>query len=109
MEKTHITISDVAELAQVSKMSVSRVLNGQSGVSEQTRKRILEAVDHLGYVPNPNTRGRQTNANLIALLIPDITTTYMGEILRGVSGAAERLNYGLMLYTQGSVDHTRRT
>jgi LacI family transcriptional regulator len=33
----------------------------------------------------------------------------MGEILRGVSGAAERLNYGLMLYTQGSADHTQRT
>jgi LacI family transcriptional regulator len=33
----------------------------------------------------------------------------MGEILRGVSGAAERLNYGLMLYTQGSTDHTQRT
>ena len=109
MEKTHITISDVAELAQVSKMSVSRVLNGQSGVSEKTRQRILEAVDHLGYVPNLNSRARSSSANLIALLIPDITTTYMGEILRGVSGAAERLNYGLMLYTQGAVDHTRRT
>ncbi len=33
----------------------------------------------------------------------------MGEILRGISGAAERLNYGLMLYTQGSVNHSQRT
>lgn len=109
MEKLHVTIADVAKLAQVSKMSVSRVLNGQSGVSEKTRKRILEAIEQLGYIPNSSLRPRTSGSKLIALLIPDITTTYMGEILRGVSGAAERLNYGLMLYTQGSVDHAQRT
>ncbi|MEP7287365.1 MAG: LacI family DNA-binding transcriptional regulator [Chloroflexota bacterium] len=109
MDKTNVTIADVAQLAHVSKMSVSRVLNGQDGVSEKTRTRILEAVQQLGYVPNLNFRSRPSWSKLIALLIPDITTTYMGEILRGVSGAAERLNYGLMLYTQGSINHTERT
>jgi LacI family transcriptional regulator len=109
MEKPHITITDVAELAQVSKMSVSRALNGQSGVSEKTRRRILEVVEQLGYVPGANPRARPVETKMIALLIPDITTTYMGEILRGISGAADRLGYGLMLYTQGSVDTTRRT
>jgi LacI family transcriptional regulator len=109
MEKLNVTIADVAELAQVSKMSVSRVLNGQPGVSQKTRLRILEAVEQLGYVPNLTPRGRANDTKLVALLIPDITTTYMGEILRGVSGAAERLNYGLMLYTQGRIDHTQRT
>lgn len=109
MEKPNVTIADVAELAQVSKMSVSRVLNGQSGVSDKTRQRILEAVSQLGYVPNANSRARASSSKMIALLIPDITTTYMGEVLRGVSGAAERMNYGLMLYTQGSVGHTKRT
>ncbi len=107
MEKLNVTIADVAELAQVSKMSVSRVLNGQTGVSEKTRQRILHAVEELGY--EPSVRSRAAGSNLIALLIPDITTTYMGEILRGISGAAERLNYGLMLYTQGSVNHAQRT
>src|SRR5579862_4261521 len=108
MEKSHITIADVAELAQVSKMSVSRVLNGQAGVSEKTRQRILDAVEQLGYVPNVGPH-LHSSARLIALLITDITTTYMGEILRGVSHAAERLNYGLMLYTQGMIDHAERT
>lgn len=101
MEKLDVSIADVAKLARVSKMSVSRVLNGQAGVSEATRERILQAVRQLGYVPNAGFRTR-VSAKLIALLIPDITTTYMGEILRGASGAAERLGYGLMLYTQGS-------
>ena len=109
MQREHATIADVAEEAQVSKMSVSRVLNGQTGVSERTRQRILEAVDRLGYVPNLSSRFRPNSTRMIGLLIPDITTTYMGEILRGVSGAAERLNYGLMLYTQGSTNHEQRT
>ena len=90
-------------------MSVSRVLNGQTGVSETTRQRIKEAVEQLGYVPNPGIRTQADATKDIALLIPDITTTYMGEIVRGVSGAAERLNYGLMLYTQAiSMDQPRR-
>jgi len=109
MEKNSATIADVAKLAQVSKMSVSRVINGQPGVSEKTRQRILEAVEQLGYVPNLTPRSRTGGSRLIGLLIPDITTTYMGEVLRGISGAAERLNYGLILYTQGTVGNAQRT
>ena len=109
MEKPTVTIADVAEATQVSKMTVSRVINGQPGVSEKTRQRILEAVEQLGYVHGANSRTRSNGVRLIGLLIPDITTIYMGEILRGVSGAAERLDYGLMLYTQGSTRHTQRT
>ncbi|HEX2622889.1 MAG TPA: LacI family DNA-binding transcriptional regulator [Phototrophicaceae bacterium] len=108
MEKPGVTIADVAELAQVSKMSVSRVLNGQTGVSEATRQRILEAVDQLGYVTNPGLRVRSGTSKLIGLLIPEIATTYMGDILRGVSHTTERLNYGLMLYTQSVENQTQR-
>jgi LacI family transcriptional regulator len=109
MEKSHITLATVAELAQVSKMSVSRVLNGQSGVSEKTRQRILEAVEQLGYVTTPSPRARPGVSKLIGLLVPYITTTYIGEILRGVSNAAERLNYGLMLYTQSKTNYAQHT
>lgn len=109
MDRPHVTLADVAQLANVSKMSVSRVLNGQAGVSEKTRQRIIDAIEQLGYVQQPPPRVRPVSSKMIALLIPDITTTYMGEILRGISGAAEHLNYGLMLYTQGSSNHTQRT
>jgi LacI family transcriptional regulator len=88
---------------------VSRVLNGQTGVSAATRQRILEAVEQLSYVPRPAPNTRAGSANLIGLLIPNITTSYMGELVRGISGAAERLDYGLMLYTQGIIDHELRT
>lgn len=109
MPNSNVTIADVAEIAQVSKMSVSRVMNGQPGVSDKTRQRILEVIEQTGYVPNSGPNLRPVGSKLIALLVPDITTTYMGEILRGVSGAAERLNYGLMLYTQGAMSNLQRT
>lgn len=109
MEKPRITMSEVAEIAQVSKMSVSRVLNNKPGVSEETRKRVLDALDELGYKPNIFTRVYNSPSKLIGLLIPDITSAYIGEILRGVSSAAEKLNQGLLLYTQGRTQPDERT
>lgn len=47
-----ITIKEIAELAKVSKGSVSKALNGQPGVGEKTRKRILGIVKKTGYEPN---------------------------------------------------------
>src|SRR5258708_16726073 len=109
MEKLHVTIADIAEMAQVSKMTVSRVLNNQPGVSDKTRERVLALLASEGYEASLAARSRHNATKMIGLLIPDMTTTYMGEIVRGVSGAAERLNYGLMLYTQGTLNHTQRT
>ena len=52
----HATIRDVAQRAQVSVASVSRVLNGIGNVSEQTRERVTDAVQSLGYVPHAGAR-----------------------------------------------------
>lgn len=108
MEKT-VTLADVAKRAQVSKMSVSRVLNGQPGVSEQKRKSILNAIEELGYVPNPPPRARPAESRMIALLIPDFSTSYMGEILQGIASAAEKLDTGLLLYAQRLTHPQQRT
>ena len=50
------TISDVARLAQCSPMTVSRVINGERSVREQTRKAVLEAIRELNYQPNRAAR-----------------------------------------------------
>jgi LacI family transcriptional regulator len=108
-DNSRITISRVAEAAQVSKMTVSRVLNGQPGVSDETRRRILMIIEELGYVANPAARTLRGNSQVIALVVPDVTTAYMGEVLQGISRATNRLNYGLMLYAQGTGDYEGRT
>lgn len=91
-------MADIAERAKVSKMTVSRVLNNKPGVADHTRQRILEVADELGYSwqnPFPASDGY-----VIALLIPNHPTVYLGEVLSGISTAAEQLNCSLMLYTQ---------
>ena len=103
MDNQRVTMAHIAAIAQVSKMTVSRVLNNKPGVSEETRQRVFEAIDQLGYTPQQQPAIDSTT--LIALLIPDHSTFYLGELLRGLSHAAEHLNCGLMLYTQSLFKH----
>ncbi len=91
-------MADVAEMAKVSKMTVSRVLNNKPGVAENTRQRILEVADELGY--SLQNQFPISDGCIIALLIPNHPTVYLGEVLSGISAAAEQLNCTLLLYTQ---------
>ena len=98
MPKLRTTMADIAQIANVSKMTVSRVLNNKPGVADDTRQRILEVVNELGYSlqsPLP-----MSGPHIIAILIPQHPTVYLGELLNGISKAAEQLGCGLMLYTQ---------
>ena len=68
------TIRDVAKLAGVAPITVSRVVNNSGYVSDETRTRVEEAIEELGYIPNmlgPSLRFKQTNT--LALLLTDIT------------------------------------
>ncbi|NGO68199.1 LacI family DNA-binding transcriptional regulator [Streptomyces boncukensis] len=64
-------LSDIAEQAEVSEATVSRVLNGKSGVAAGTRRRVLAALDVLGY--ERPVRLRQRSAGLVGLVIPELT------------------------------------
>ena len=64
-------LADIARQADVSEATVSRVLNGRSGVATATRQRVLAALDVLGY--ERPVRLRQRSAGLVGLLIPELT------------------------------------
>ncbi len=106
-----VTLEDVAQAAKVSAMTVSRVLNNKDGVSERTRARVLETVRNLGYATNasPNSYTNHDALHFLAVVVADMGSDYMCEVLQGVSAAAERLSYGLMLFTQGHTDHLERS
>ena len=94
------TIHDIAREARVSAMTVSRALNGRPGVSEPTRQKIQGVAERLGYVANVQAKrlaGGKTQ--VVGMLVPDIGTEYVGEIVRGVGDALERSGYDLLLYT----------
>jgi LacI family transcriptional regulator len=100
------TQADVAKIARVSQATVSYVLNGNPAVSvpEATRRRVLDAIDELAYVPNGTARSlRIQKTCTIAAVIPDITNPFYPAFERGVQGAAEARGYDLIVYNTGGV------
>jgi len=91
---------DVARASGVSYATVSRVLSGYEFVRESTRNRVMEAVEHLGYVANLQARSLAGGrSQIIGLLVPSLGNSYVGTIARGIDQELERANYDLMLYT----------
>ncbi|ELP69150.1 LacI family DNA-binding transcriptional regulator [Streptomyces turgidiscabies] len=81
-----VTIAQVAEEAGVSAMTVSNVVNGKPGASEETRRRVMEVAGRLGYRPNVSARNLKAGrSGLIGLIALDLTSQYGLEILRGVA------------------------
>lgn len=92
------TIRDVAQRAQVSVASVSRVLNGFEKVSEQTRERVAEAVATLGYVPHAAARSlSMARTHSIGVVLPDLHGEFFSEIVRGMERVASERGYLLLL------------
>ena len=92
------TIRDVAHRAQVSVASVSRVLNGLGNVSEQTRNRVTDAVQALGYVPHAGARSLSlSRTNAIGVVLPDLHGEFFSEIMRGMDREASARGYLLLL------------
>jgi LacI family transcriptional regulator len=82
-----VTIQEVADLAQVSPKTVSRVINNEPRVRSDTRKRILEAIEQLNYRPNLNARGLASNRSFLIGLFCDRPGDYLSEFQ---AGAIER-------------------
>lgn len=101
-----ITIKDVAEKANVSVATVSRTLNNDSGVSEQTRKKVMSAVDTLGYTTNVLGRNlRMSRTNKILILLPDMSNIFYSDLILGINSVASENNYLTMISsTTGSYD-----
>lgn len=99
-KKRGATIKDVARASGVSYATVSRVLSGYEFVRESTRHRVMDAVEHLGYVANLPARSLAGgHSQIIGLLVPNLDMSYVGSITRGIDQELERANYDLMLYT----------
>ena len=81
-----VTIAQVAADARVSAMTVSNVLNGKPGASDETRRLVLEVVERLGYNPNMAARSlKGGRSGLIGVVTLDLTAQYGLEIVRGIA------------------------
>lgn len=92
------TLSDVAQKANVSKQTISRVINNKGEVSDATRQRVLEAIREIGYFPNTLARSLVTSKSLvIGLSVPNIDQPFFPQIARGVEDAAAASGYSVFL------------
>ena len=92
------TIKDVAARAGVSVASVSRVLNDQGVVGEDTRARVREAVEALSYVPHSGARSLITRrTDTVGVILPDLFGEFFSELIRGMDRAAREKRLHLIV------------
>ncbi|MDF2543268.1 MAG: ccpA 3 [Herbinix sp.] len=97
-EKEHITITQIAELSNVSIATVSRVLNGNVSVSPDKRKRVEEVIQKYNFSPNALARGlisKQTKT--IGVILPDISNPYFSSMFLEIERSALEAGYTLLL------------
>jgi LacI family gluconate utilization system Gnt-I transcriptional repressor len=93
------SLEDIARAVGVSKMTVSRVLRGGTGFSDDTRDRVLKVSQELGYVPNKLAAafGADQASTLVGMCVPRLTSGLFAHVLDGVDRALCRLGYQLMI------------
>ena len=94
---SNISIKQVAQSLNVSAATVSRALSRPELLNKETRVRILEAVEHMGYRPNLIARGlRLKKTQLLFVVVPTLSPFFL-EVFRGVERAARETNYSVLM------------
>ena len=100
-----ITIYDVAREAGVSMATVSRVVNGNKNVKENTRKKVLEVIDRLDYRPNAVARGLASKkTTTVGVVIPNIANSYFATLAKGIDDIASMYKYNIVLASSDEND-----
>lgn len=97
--KKRITINDIATMAGTSKTTVSFYLNGKTDrMSEETQRKIRNAIHITGYEPSPLARGMNAKQSfLLGVIIGDITNTFSNLIVKGIEGVANEAGYRMLV------------
>lgn len=101
-----VTQADVAKRAKVSQATVSHVLNNSTVITvpAETRQRVINAIDALGYVPDQFARSLRTRRTMtIAAVIPDIANPFYPAFVRGIQDGVEQGGYDLVTYNTDGV------
>ncbi len=95
-----ITIYDVAKEADVSLATVSRVINDSNVVREDTRLRVQQAIDKLGYKPNAIAQGLAlSKTTTVSIVMGEKLFSYNEKVLNGLMDVAKIYNYNIMFHT----------
>ena len=89
-----VKLADIAKHLGMSVSTVSRVINEKDRVSDETRRRVLEAVEELNYRPNEIARSlRKRNSMTIGVIVPDLSNNFFNLLTKGATMVAKDNNY----------------
>jgi LacI family transcriptional regulator len=93
-----VRLKDIARDLNVSVITVSKALRGNTDISEATRERILARMKELDYQPNMTARSLATGHSfIIGLIVPDLLNPFFAELARSLGTALRKYSYGLIL------------
>jgi LacI family transcriptional regulator len=93
-----IRLKDIARELNVSVITVSKALRGNTDISEATRQRILTRMKELDYQPNMTARSLATGHSfIVGLIVPDLTNPFFSELAKSLGAALRNQSYGLIL------------
>lgn len=99
-----LTLEDIARLSGVSRSTVSRVINEEENVKDQTRQKVMQVINSYNFQPNLAARGLASGrTNVIGVVIPASVTViftdpYFPQLLQGVSAVCNTREYSVMLW-----------
>ena len=103
------TMQDVAAIAGVSTATVSNVINNTKNVSEGTKRKILDVIESLDYIPNNLAKSlKMQDTKLIGLLISDIANPFFPPVVRGIEDSLAENGYNLILCETNSDSNLER-
>ena len=97
-----LRIADVAKMANVAPITVSRVLNQPEQVKESTRNRVLKVIEETGFVPNQNAGALASNrSRLVAVLVPMLTNPLFSDTFQAIAEQLAANGYQVLLGISG--------
>lgn len=103
------TLKDIARAAGVSIATVSNVVNGTKPATPDVHRRVHDAIERLGYVPNPHAQSLRTgHSRTLGLVVPDLTNPFFPALVQAVETTARSLGYVLIVMDAGN-DAQRET
>jgi len=101
-DERRATIRDVARAAHVSHQTVSRVINGQNTVSEETRERVASAIRELHYVPSAVARSLSSSrTHTLGMVTTDVSDHFFAEAVAGAEAESRKHGFFLII---GSIE-----
>jgi LacI family transcriptional regulator len=93
-----VRLKDIANDLNLSKMTISKVLRGQTDVSAATKARVLQRMKELNYRPNISARNLRTgNTFTIGLVVPSLTNSFFADVARGLIQTVRTAGYGVLI------------